>query len=215
MFAVVDCDNCYVSCERVFHPECKGVPVVVLSNNDGCVVARSNEAKQLGIKAGLPYYQMLQQFPNVDIKAFSSNYELYDELTSRVVRIISEEAPAYYRYSIDEAFCMLDGIKNPKEWGENLHKRVMKGVGLPVSIGIGATKTLAKLASHFAKKFPGYNHSCVIATEEQRVKALKLYPIEDVWGIGRQYAAKFQNIGIRKLFGAFQSRHTGIAEKVG
>ncbi len=200
MFAVVDCDNCYVSCERVFHPECKSKPVVVLSNNDGCVVARSNEAKQLGIKAGLPYYQMLQQFPNVDIKAFSSNYELYDELTSRVVRIISEEAPAYYRYSIDEAFCMLDGIKNPKEWGENLHKRVGQSVGIPVSIGIGATKTLAKLASHFAKKYPGYNHSCVIATEEQRIKALKLYPIEDVWGIGRQYAAKFQNIGIHTAY---------------
>lgn len=200
MFAVVDCDNCYVSCERVFHPECKGVPVVVLSNNDGCVVARSNEAKQLGIKPGIPYYQMLQQFPGVGIKAFSSNYELYDELTSRVVRIISEEAPAYYRYSIDEAFCLLDGIKNPKEWGENLHKRVGKCVGIPVSIGIGPTKTLAKLASHFAKKYPGYNHSCFISTDEQRVKALNLYPIDEVWGIGRQYAAKFHNIGIHTAY---------------
>jgi len=193
MFAVVDCDNCYVSCERVFHPECEGVPVVVLSNNDGCVVARSNEAKKLGIKAGVPYYQLQRLFPGIVIRAFSSNYELYDELTSRVIRIISEEAPAYYRY-------MLDGISDPKAWGEKLHRRVRKSVGIPVSVGIGPTKTLAKLASHFAKKYPGYNHSCVIASEEQRVKALKLYPIEDVWGIGRQYAARFKDIGIHTAF---------------
>lgn len=200
MFAVVDCDNCYVSCERVFHPECEGVPVVVLSNNDGCVVARSNEAKRLGIKAGVPYFQLKRMFPNTDIRAFSSNYELYGELTSRVIMIISEEAPVYYRYSIDEAFCMLDGISDPKAWGEKLHKRVRKSVGIPVSVGIGPTKTLAKLASHFAKKYPGYNHSCVIGSEEQRMKALKLYPIEEVWGIGRQYAAKLKDIGINTAY---------------
>ena len=107
MYGIVDCDNCYVSCERVFRPDLEGKPVVVLSNNDGCVVARSNEAKALGIKAGMPYFQLQQQYPNQDIAVFSSNYELYGELTDRVVSIIRKEAPAYFRYSIDECFVYL------------------------------------------------------------------------------------------------------------
>ena len=107
MFAIVDCDNCYVSCERVFRPELNGKPVVVLSNNDGCVVARSNEAKALGIKAGTPYFKMKEQWPNVDITVFSSNYELYGDLTQRVMSIVRSEVPEFYRYSIDEGFCDL------------------------------------------------------------------------------------------------------------
>ena len=104
MYGIIDCDNCYVSCERVFRPDLNGKPVVVLSNNDGCVVARSNEAKALGIKAGMPYFKMMQQWPDKDIAVFSSNYELYGELTARVTDIIRQEAPAYFRYSIDECF---------------------------------------------------------------------------------------------------------------
>ena len=107
MYGIIDCDNCYVSCERVFRPDLKDKPIVVLSNNDGCVVARSNEAKKMGIKAGTPYFQLAEQFPNQKIVVFSSNYELYGELTSRVVSIISKEAPAYFRYSIDECFVYL------------------------------------------------------------------------------------------------------------
>ena len=201
MYGIVDCDNCYVSCERVFRPDLNGKPVVVLSNNDGCVVARSNEAKKMGIKAGTPYFQLAQQFPNEKIAVFSSNYELYGELTGRIVEIIKQEAPAYFRYSIDECFVYFDRLENTdnrelKEWGENLHQRIKKSVSMPVSIGLGPTKTLAKLASHFAKKYPGYRHCCMIDTEEKRVKALKLYPIEDVWGIGRRYAAKLQALGV-------------------
>lgn len=113
MYGIVDCDNCYVSCERVFRPDLEGKPVVVLSNNDGCVVARSNEAKALGIKEGTPYYQVAEQFPQEKIAVFSSNYELYGELTSRVVSIIRQEAPAYFRYSIDECFVYLDGMDEP------------------------------------------------------------------------------------------------------
>lgn len=122
MYGIVDCDNCYVSCERVFRPDLEGKIVVVLSNNDGCVVARSNEAKALGIKEGTPYYQLAEQFPNQKIAVFSSNYELYGELTSRVVSIISQEAPAYFRYSIDECFIYLDGMENIdlQKWGENV-----------------------------------------------------------------------------------------------
>ena len=112
MYGIIDCDNCYVSCERVFRPDLNGKPVVVLSNNDGCVVARSNEAKAMGIKAGTPYFQLAEQFPNQKIAVFSSNYELYGELTGRVVSIIRQEAPAYFRYSIDECFVYLDGMEN-------------------------------------------------------------------------------------------------------
>ena len=202
MYGIIDCDNCYVSCERVFRPDLNGKPVVVLSNNDGCVVARSNEAKALGIKAGIPYFKMMQQWPDKDIAVFSSNYELYGELTARVVEIIKQEAPAYFRYSIDECFVYWNGIDgvNLKEWGENLHKNIKKWVGMPVSIGLGPTKTLAKMASHFAKKYPGYKHCCLIDSEEKRLKALKLYPIEEVWGIGRRYAARLQSLGVKTAY---------------
>ncbi len=198
MYGIIDCDNCYVSCERVFRPDLNGKPVVVLSNNDGCVVARSNEAKRMGIKAGVPFYQLEQQFPDNKIAVFSSNYELYGELTGRVVDIIRNEAPAYFRYSIDECFVYLHGMESHdlKQWGENLHKKVRQYVGMPVSVGLAPTKTLAKMASHFAKKYKGYRHCCMIDNGEKRLKALRLYPIEDVWGIGRRYASKLQNMGI-------------------
>ena len=196
MYGIIDCDNCYVSCERVFRPDLNGVPVVVLSNNDGCVVARSNEAKALGIREGTPYYQLAQQFPDQKIAVFSSNYELYGELTARVVSLISKAAPSYFRYSIDECFVRLDGIDNPKAWGEELHGRIRRYVGMPVSIGIAPNKTLAKVASKFAKRYPGYRHCCVIDSNEKRLKALRLFPVEDVWGIGRQYATRLHALGI-------------------
>ncbi len=208
MYGIVDCDNCYVSCERVFRPDLEGKPVVVLSNNDGCVVARSNEAKALGIKAGLPYFQLAEQFPDNKIAVFSSNYELYGELTGRVVEIIRQEAPAYFRYSIDECFVYFagfDGI-NLKEWGENLHKRIRNSVGMPVSIGLAPTKTLAKMASHFAKKYQGYRHCAVIDNDEKRIKALKLYPIDEVWGIGHQYANKLKANGVKTAYD-FATKH--------
>ena len=202
MYGIIDCDNCYVSCERVFRPDLNGKPVVVLSNNDGCVVARSNEAKAMGIKAGTPYFQLAEQFPNQKIAVFSSNYELYGELTGRVVSIIKKEAPAYFRYSIDECFVYLDGMENVnlKQWGEDLHKKIKQYVGMPVSIGLAPNKTLAKMASHFAKKYQGYRHCCMIDSDEKRIKALKLYPIDDVWGIGRRYAAKLQALGIHTAY---------------
>lgn len=181
-YAICDCDNCFVSCERVFRPDLEGKPVVVLSNNDGCVVARSKEAKLLGIKAGMPYFQLKQLYPNTKIETFSSNYELYGEITGRVMAIIRDMTPRCFRYSIDEAFAVLDGfsIEQLREWGEQLHNRVKMSVGMPISIGIAKTKTLAKMASHFAKKYPGYNHICIIDSEEQRIKAAKLYPIGEI-----------------------------------
>ena len=198
MYAIIDCDNCYVSCERVFRPDLRNKPVVVLSNNDGCVVARSNEAKKMGIKAGMPYYQLEQLFPDNKIAVFSSNYELYGELTARVVEIVRNEAPAYFRYSIDECFAFLHGMDNVnlKEWGEKLHDKIKQFVGIPVSIGIAPNKTLAKVAVYFAKRFKGYKHCAIIKTNLQRRKALELFPIAEVWGIGRRYASRMESMGI-------------------
>ena len=222
MYGIADLDNCYCSCEKVFRPDLEGMPIVVLSNNDGCVVARSNEAKKMGIKDGTPYFQLVQQLgirtdanrqgsnefdftlsvpsvPYRKIAVFSSNYELYGELTGRVVSIIRQETPAYFRYSIDECFMYLDGIALDKlqQWGENLHRRVKREVGLPISIGLAPNKTLAKIASKLAKKYAAYRHCCIIDTDYKREKALEWCPIEDVWGIGRRYAARLQALGCK------------------
>ena len=212
MYGIIDCDNCYVSCERVFRPDLKDKPVVVLSNNDGCVVARSNEAKKMGIKAGTPYFQLAEQFPNQKIAVFSSNYELYGELTGRVVDIIRKEAPAYFRYSIDECFVYLDGMEHLglKAWGEELHKKIKRNVGMPVSIGLAPNKTLAKMASHFAKKYQGYRHCCMIDTDEKRIKALKLYPIDEVWGIGRRYAARLEALDVKTAYDFAEHNQTWV-----
>ena len=223
MYGIADLDNCYCSCEKVFRPDLEGKPIVVLSNNDGCVVARSNEAKKMGIKEGTPYFQLAQLFPGQKIAVFSSNYELYGELTGRVVSIIRQETPAYFRYSIDECFMYLPSIDHStltidhsaaqketasngqssmvnvqwQKWGENLHKRVKREVGLPISIGLAPNKTLAKIASKLAKKYAAYKHCCMIDTDYKREKALEWCPIEDVWGIGRRYAAKLQSLGCK------------------
>ena len=204
MYGIIDCDNCYVSCERVFRPDLKDKPVVVLSNNDGCVVARSNEAKKMGIKAGTPYFQLAEQFPNQKIVVFSSNYELYGELTSRVVSIIRKEAPTYFRYSIDECFVYLDGMEkiDLKAWGEELHKKIKRNVGMPVSIGLAPNKTLAK--------YQGYRHCCMIDSDEKRIKALKLYPIDEVWGIGRRYAARLEALGVKTAYDFAEHNQTWV-----
>ena len=165
-------------------------------------MARSNEAKALGIKEGIPYFQMAEQFPNHKIAVFSSNYELYGELTARVISIISQEAPAYFRYSIDECFVYLDGMEhiNLQRWGEHLHQRIKRSVGMPVSIGLAPNKTLAKIASKLAKKFEVYRHCCLIDNDENRIAALKWLPVEDVWGIGRRYAEKLHALGCQSAY---------------
>lgn len=201
LYALVDCDNCYVSCERVFNPALEGKAVVVLSNNDGCVVARSPEAKAMGIPEGIPFFQLAERFPGQEIHALSSNYTLYGDMSRRVMNILRQSAPDIFVYSIDEAFLMLD--ESPyvptdfKAWGEALAAKVRRWTGMPVSIGIARTKTLAKVASKFAKRYPGYRKCCFIDTELQRERALKLFPVEDVWGIGRRHAARLAAAGIK------------------
>ena len=198
MWALVDCDNFFCSCERIFRPELKRTPVVVLSNNDGCVVAMSKEAKAMGIKMGTPYYQVKQEFPGDIPVAFSSNYILYGDISRRIMLILREFSPSVYQYSIDEAMMDLTGIDHArlKEFGEQLAARVYKWVGAPVSVGIAPTKTLAKVAVRYAKKYPAYRKCCLIGSDEQLRKALADFPVEDVWGIGRRIAASLRQYNI-------------------
>lgn len=196
----MDCNNFYASCERVFNPALNGKPVIVLSNNDGCVIARSNEAKALGIKMGVPVYQIKDEIQKCGIFVFSSNYTLYGDMSSRVMSILSSLAPEIEIYSIDEAFINLDGINDLQALGEKIVSQVVRGTGIPVSLGIAPTKTLAKIANKFAKKYPAYNRLCIIDTEEKRIKALQLFDIGDVWGIGRRQAAKLEKQGVTTAY---------------
>ncbi|MDE6445069.1 MAG: Y-family DNA polymerase, partial [Muribaculaceae bacterium] len=202
MVGLVDCDNFFCSCERVFRPDLAKTPLVVLSNNDGCVVARSREVKAMGIPEGMPYYQLKEKYPDSGIVAFSSNYALYADMSARVISILRSEAPDVIQYSIDEAFLILKGMEGMDlhKWGEGLCRKVQKCTGMPVSLGIASTNTLAKMASKYAKKYPGYNKCCVISTEEQRQKALSLFPVGDVWGIGRRIRRKLEYIGVNTAY---------------
>lgn len=198
MWALVDCDNFFCSCERIFRPDLNNVPVVVLSNNDGCVVARSREAKELGIKMGLPYYQLRERFNERQVVAFSSNYLLYADISNRIMTVLRESAPKVYQYSIDEAMLDLGGlpVDELKEFGEMLAAKILQYTGAPVSIGIGESKTLAKVAVKFAKKYAGYNKCCMISTPEQHEKALRMLAVGDVWGIGRRIAASLNSYNV-------------------
>lgn len=200
MYGLVDCNNFYASCERAFNPSLNGKPVIVLSNNDGCVIARSNEAKALGIKMGVPAYQIKDLVKQYDIAVFSSNYVLYGDMSGRVMSLLADMTPEIEVYSIDEAFLNLAGIKDLQSLGTNIVRKVSRGTGIPVSIGIAPTKTLAKMANKFAKKYPAYNRLCIIDTEEKRIKALKLFEIGDVWGIGRRQATKLEKRGVKNSF---------------
>ena len=191
-----------MSCERVFRPDLERKPVVVLSGNDGCVVSRSNEAKQLGIKMGVPFFQ-IEAFAKLhQVTAFSSNFSLYGDLSSRVMSILAKHTPHLEQYSVDEAFLHADHmpVAELKPYYEQVIRQVRQWVGIPISIGIAPTKTLAKIASKFAKQYPAYNGVCIIETEEKRQKALQLFPIEDVWGIGRRSVPKLKAKGVNTAY---------------
>ena len=199
MFALVDCNNFYASCERVFQPQWKGKPVVILSNNDGCVIARSNEAKALGIPMGAPAFKYKAQFKRQKIKVFSSNYPLYGDMSSRVMSILERYTPNIELYSIDEAFLQFKGFDlfDLQKEGMKMQKQIKKWTGIPVSVGIAPSKALAKIANKIAKKFAVKTGSVYsIDTEEKRIKALKWTSISDVWGIGRQHLQQLEAIGV-------------------
>lgn len=202
MFALCDCDSFFASCERVFRPELYGKPVVVLSNNDGCIVAMTKEAKLLGLKRGMPFYQVKDLIRANDVSVFSSNYALYGDISSRVMQLLTEEVQDIDVYSIDEAFFDISGFAPERLHEElvRLRAKIYNGIGIPVSIGVGSTRTLAKVASHFAKNYQGYQGVCIIDTDEKRMKALKLFPVDKVWGIGRQFGKRLEYYGVKTAY---------------
>jgi len=217
MYALIDCNNFYASCERVFRPDLRGKPVVVLSNNDGCVIARSNEAKDLGIPMGAPAYQFKQILDEKNIAVFSSNFALYGDMSHRVMDILGTFCPSMEIYSIDEAFLDFEGfdLHNLDEIGLNMRQKVLQWTGIPVSVGFAPTKALAKVANRIAKKFPERTNGVYrIETEEQRIKALKWLKIEDVWGIGRKHARRLQEMNIRTAYDFTQLKDKWVRENM-
>ena len=203
MFALVDCNNFYASCERVFNPKLDKKPIVILSNNDGCVISRSNEAKALGIPMGAPAFKYDPLFKKNKVHVFSSNFPLYGDMSSRVMNILSSYTPNIEIYSIDEAFLELKGFENYnlEEYGKEIRKKILKWTGIPVSVGIAPTKALAKVANRISKKFDKKTKGVyVISSREEREKALKWLKIEDVWGIGYRHSERLKNHNINKAY---------------
>ena len=203
-FALVDGNNFYVSCERVFNPRLEGRPVVVLSNNDGCAVARSAEVKALGVKMGTPWFQMLGLAKRHGIIALSSNYELYADMSNRMMSVLATFSPEQEIYSIDECFLGLDGFERMDSlaYGQTIRQRVRHWVGIPVCVGMASTKTLAKLANHCAKKgLAGHDGVCDFAclSETERAALFRSLPVDEVWGVGRRLAAQLADRGIRTV----------------
>lgn len=199
MFALIDCNNFYTSCQRVFRPDLKNKPIVVLSNNDGCVIARSNEAKAAGIKMGQPIFECKALVDKYNIDVFSSNFALYGDMSNRVFSLAKEYFPMMEIYSIDEAFFYFENSNNLdlEEYGREIVKKILKYTGIPISIGFASTKSLAKIANKIAKKFPQRTKGAyVIDSKVKQDKALKWTKIEDVWGIGRRYSKKLIESGI-------------------
>lgn len=213
MFALVDCNNFYCSCERVFNPALRTSPVVVLSNNDGCIIARSNEAKAMGIAMGTPFYQVKDMLERNKVAVFSSNYTLYGDMSRRVMMLLSEFAPDVSQYSIDEAFVDLSGFGSGdmlREYGMNIVRAIGKGTGIPVTMGIAPTRTLAKVASKYGKRFKGYHGVCLIDTDDKRIKALQGLDVADVWGIGRRSVSKLNYYGVHTAYDLVQRSESWV-----
>lgn len=206
MFGLVDCNNFFVSCERVFDPRLLDCPVVVLSNNDGCVVACSNEAKAIGIRRGVPFFRLRRLVEEGKLQVRSGNMALYGDMSRRVMSVIRRFVPRIEVYSVDECFLDLDGIAAPEELGRRLVATVQRWTGIPVSVGLAPTKTLAKVASRFAKRYPGYRGCCLIDTDAKRVKALRLTDIGDVWGVGRRHVETLRAQGVQTAWDLTQWR---------
>ena len=216
MYALVDCNNFYASCERVFQPKLNGKPVVILSNNDGCVISRSNEAKAVGVPMGAPLFKIKELIKEKNIAVFSSNYALYGDLSNRVMAILGQFSPNLEIYSIDEAFLNFDGmsILDYDSYGIQMKTRIQKWVGIPVCVGFAPTKALAKVANKIAKKFQDRTSGVyTIDTDEKRIKALKWTKIEDVWGIGNRTTKKAKLRNINTALDFIQPQHESWIRK--
>jgi len=197
IYALIDCDNFYVSCERIFRPDLKNKPVAVLSNNDGCIISRSNEVKALGIQMGTPYFKIPELIKEHNIQIFSSNYSLYADISNRINKILEQYTPNIEIYSIDEAFITLSIPKDKcTQYCKEIREKILQGIGVPVTIGIAYTKTLTKVASKIAKKQKGYKGVLSLLDTENNDKYLDIVEVEDIWGVGRQYSKWLHSMGI-------------------
>lgn len=217
MIGLCDCNNFFVSCERVFRPELRGRAVVVLSGNDGCIIARSNQAKALGIAMGQPLYQVQSIVRANDVTLFSGNMRLYGDMSQRVMNTLTELVPSIEVYSIDEAFLNFDqmAVSTLEDYGRGLASTVSRNTGIPVSIGIAPTKTLAKVASRLCKTYPALHGCCLMYREQDIEKVLKRYSIDDVWGIGRKYAKMLRGYGIDTAYKFTQLSGGWVRAKMG
>lgn len=209
MFALADCNNFYASCERLFQPQLKNKAVVVLSNNDGCVIARSEEAKSLGIKMGEPAFKIKDVIAYNKVHVFSTNFALYGDLSKRVMNTLQSEVNKIEVYSIDEAFMSFQDVGGLEEKALTIKEKVAKNVGIPVSIGVAPTKALCKIASYIAKK---HTKSGVFLLKDEKLieRALKWFPVEEIWGIGRRYAKRLKGMGVHTAYDLCQLDHNWI-----
>ena len=212
MFALADCNNFYASCERVFRPDLQGRPIIVLSSNDGCAIARSNEAKALGIKMGAPYFNIRELVERHNIAVFSGNMALYGDMSQRVRWVLEEYAPSIEVYSIDEAFLDLRGMEGVDfdSYAKEISRECWRQTSIPVSVGIAPTKTLAKIASKLCKQYPKLRGGCYMHRKEDVEKVLRKFPIEDVWGIGRRVAPKLKNMGVTTAYDYTQLSESAV-----
>jgi DNA polymerase V len=200
MIALLDANNFFVSCERVFRPDLMNKPVAVLSNNDGCLISRSNEVKALGVPMGAPYFKYKEILTDHNVAIFSSHFTLYGDLSGRMMNLIESLVPRIEVYSIDEAFIDLSGIKDIEKLCNHIRTTVWRSLGIPTSIGIAKTKTLAKVANYYAKRVPAFKAVCYLDSSERTDLALKKLPVGEIWGIGRQISKKLESQGVTTAF---------------
>lgn len=213
--ALVDCNNFYASCERLFQPALRGKPVVVLSNNDGCVIARSNEAKALGIAMGDPWHLNRDKFEKEGVIVRSSNYTLYGDMSGRVVTVLRAFTPKLEIYSIDEAFLCLEGFRDKEDHARNLRRTVQQWTGIPVSVGIAPTKTLAKAANRIAKKRAEHAGVYSVITDAEQERALAQLEIGDLWGIASRLSARLADLGIETPLQLRDADPSWLRERIG
>ena len=219
VFALVDVNNFYVSCERAFNPKLENVPMVVLSNNDGCAVARSAEAKALGIKMGEPWFKLKDLASQHGVLAYSSNYTLYGDMSQRAVEVLSAFTPNLEVYSVDESFLQIESVlklySSATEMGQQIRQRMKQWLGLPVCVGIGPTKTLTKLANHMAKKMPRFDGVCDLHAlpRSERLEIMAAIDVGEVWGVGRRNAIRLNNMGIYTVLDLRNTKPTEIRKQ--
>lgn len=218
IIGLIDCNNFFASCEKVFRPDLAGVPLVVLSNNDGCVISRSAEAKKLGIPMGVPVFKIRNEIERYGIAVFSCNFALYGDLSNRIMMHLHDFAPCVEQYSIDEAFFDLTGVKEISDltgYGRRIKASILQSIGIPVSVAFAPTKTLAKLGNYAAKKYPKTGGVVDLTDPARQSRLARISPLDDVWGVGRQYREHLDRLNIRTAYDLARSDHEQLRRRFG